>query len=406
MLKYHCFYISSLYLHPYDARRSCSSKGDPPMNRQETDELLREYIDYLLENSDAEHPMWNIEKIRQGMTNFWNYIDGCMITAVLSLHARTGEDRYLDFADRFVGYFVQEDGSIKTYDVSEYNLDNINPAKNLFYLYEKTGKEKYRRAMDLVRSQLDTMPRTKEGNFWHKQIYPNQVWLDGLYMAQPFYMAYETRFNNMQGCLDSFRQFQNVEKYMRDPETGLYYHGYDESREMYWADPETGCSPNFWLRSMGWFTLGLVDTAAAMDESMYYERSYLTGMLCNLAESLLPFQDRSGMFYQVVNRADDPRNYLETSGTALIAAALLRGVRLGFLPGRFREIAEKAFYGITEKYLSKNEDGSPRLGGICLVAGLGGRQHRDGSLDYYFSEPVVENDAKGVGPLILAYTEL
>ncbi|MCR5094063.1 MAG: glycoside hydrolase family 88 protein [Lachnospiraceae bacterium] len=376
------------------------------MNRQETDELLREYIDYLLENSDAEHPMWNIEKIRQGMTNFWNYIDGCMITAVLSLHARTGEDRYLDFADRFVGYFVQEDGSIKTYDVSEYNLDNINPAKNLFYLYEKTGKEKYRRAMDLVRSQLDTMPRTKEGNFWHKQIYPNQVWLDGLYMAQPFYMAYETRFNNMQGCLDSFRQFQNVEKYMRDPETGLYYHGYDESREMYWADPETGCSPNFWLRSMGWFTLGLVDTAAAMDESMYYERSYLTGMLCNLAESLLPFQDKSGMFYQIVNRADDPRNYLETSGTALIAAALLRGVRLGFLPGRFREIAEKAFYGITEKYLSKNEDGSPRLGGICLVAGLGGRQHRDGSLDYYFSEPVVENDAKGVGPLILAYTEL
>jgi unsaturated rhamnogalacturonyl hydrolase len=193
---------------------------------------------------------------------------------------------------------------------------------------------------------------------------------------------------------------------MRDPETGLYYHGYDESREMYWADPETGCSPNFWLRSMGWFTLGLVDTAAAMDESMYYERSVITGMLYNLAEALLPYQDASGMFWQVIDCADDPRNYLETSGTALIAAALLRGVRLGFLPGRFREIAEKAFYGITEKYLSKNEDGSPRLGGICLVAGLGGRQHRDGSLDYYFSEPVVENDAKGVGPLILAYTEL
>ena len=376
------------------------------MNRQETDALLREYMDYLLEHSDAAHPFWNIEIIRQGIANKWNYIDGCMISAVLSLYDYTGDRKYLDFADAFVGDFVQEDGSIRTYRTDEYNLDNINPAKNLFRLYDLTGKEKYRKALDLVRSQLDTMPRTGAGNFWHKEVYPNQVWLDGLYMAQPFYMEYETRYRGMQGCLDCFRQFRNVEKLMRDDVTGLYYHGYDESRQMYWADPETGLSPNFWLRSIGWFTLGITDTAAAMDESMYYERSFLIRMLGDLAESLLPFQDPSGMFYQIVNRADDPRNYLETSGTALIAAGMLRGVRLGFLPERYREIAETAFYGITEKYLSRNEDGSPRLGGICLVAGLGGSDHRDGSLDYYFSEPIVENDAKGVGPLYLAYTEL
>ena len=376
------------------------------MNRQETDALLQEYMDYLLDHSDAEHPFWNIEIIRQGITNKWNYIDGCMISAVLSLYDGTGDQKYLDFADSFVGAYVQEDGSIRTYRPEEYNLDNVNPAKNLFRLYDLTGKEKYRKAMDLVRSQLDTMPRTHAGNFWHKKIYPNQVWLDGLYMAQPFYMEYETRFRGMQGCLDSFRQFQNVEKLMRDEATGLYYHGYDESREMYWADPETGLSPNFWLRAIGWFTLALADTAAAMDESMYYERSFLIRMLNDLAESLLPFQDASGMFYQIVNRADDARNYLETSGTALITAGMLRGVRLGFLPERYRQIAETAFYGITEKYLSRNEDGSPHLGGICLVAGLGGPDHRDGSLDYYFSEPIVENDAKGVGPLYLAYTEL
>ncbi len=376
------------------------------MNRQETDALLREYMDYLLEHSDAAHPFWNIEIIRQGIANKWNYIDGCMISAVLSLYDYTGDRKYLDFADAFVGDFVQEDGSIRTYRTDEYNLDNINPAKNLFRLYDLTGKEKYRKALDLVRSQLDTMPRTGAGNFWHKEVYPNQVWLDGLYMAQPFYMEYETRYRGMKGCLDCFRQFRNVEKLMRDDVTGLYYHGYDESRQMYWADPETGLSPNFWLRSIGWFTLGITDTAAAMDESMYYERSFLIRMLGDLAESLLPFQDPSGMFYQIVNRADDPRNYLETSGTALIAAGMLRGVRLGFLPERYREIAKTAFYGITEKYLSRNEDGSPRLGGICLVAGLGGPDHRDGSLDYYFSEPIVENDAKGVGPLYLAYTEL
>ncbi len=376
------------------------------MTRQETYKMLSEYVDYLLEQSDAEHPFWNKEKILQGKPNTWNYIDGCMITAVLSLYEMTGDKKYLDFADSFVSWFVQEDGTIKTYDPSEYNLDNINPSKNLFKLYDLTGKEKYRKAMDTARSQLTTMPRTNAGNFWHKKIYPYQVWLDGMYMAQPFYMEYEKRYNKMQGCLDSFKQFKNVEALMKDKKTGLYYHGYDESRDMYWADKETGLSPNFWLRALGWFTVALVDTAEAMDESIYYEYRYLQTMLEDLANALIPFQDESGMFYQVVDKKDDDRNYLETSGTALIAYGLLKGVRLGYIPKRFEDVAMKAFDGITQKYLSRNEDGSPQLGGICLVAGLGGAQHRDGSLEYYFSEPVVENEAKGVAPLILAYTEI
>ncbi len=376
------------------------------MTKEETRQLLTEYVQYLMDNSDAEHPMWNIEKVRSGKENKWNYIDGCMITALLRLYSLTGEQKYLDFADSFVSFYVNEDGTINTYDVTEYNLDNVRPACNLFALYDLTGKEKYRKAMDTVRAQLDTMPRTKAGNFWHKNIYPYQVWLDGMYMAQPFYMEYEKRYNKMQGCLDSFKQFKNVEALMKDTKTGLYYHGYDESREMYWANKETGCSPNFWLRALGWFTVALVDTAEAMDESMYYEYRYIQTMLENLANALIPFQDESGMFYQIVDKKDDDRNYLETSGTALIAYGLLKGVRLGYLPKRFEDIAVKAFDGITEKYLSRNEDGSPKLGGICLVAGLGGEQHRDGSLEYYFSEPVVENEAKGVAPLILAYTEL
>jgi unsaturated rhamnogalacturonyl hydrolase len=376
------------------------------MTREETYKMLDEYVDYLLEKSDAEHPFWNIEKIVGGGSNKWNYIDGCMITSILSLYEMTGDKKYLDFADSFIGWFVQEDGSVKTYSTDEYNLDNINPFKNLFKLYDLTGKEKYRKAMDIARSQLETMPRTKAGNFWHKNIYPYQVWLDGMYMAQPFYMEYETRYNKMKGCLDSFKQFKNVHELMKDPVTGLYYHGYDESREMYWADKETGLSPNFWLRALGWFIVALVDTAQSMDESMYYEMRYLQSMLKDLADALIPFQDESGMFYQVVDKKDDPRNYLETSGTALIAYALLKGVRLGYLPERFVDVAMKAFDGITEKYLTRKEDGTPGLGGICLVAGLGGPTRRDGSLEYYFSEPVVENEAKGVAPLILAYTEI
>ncbi len=375
------------------------------MNR-ETENRIQEYLEYLLDNSDAEHPMWNKELIYDKKPNKWNYIDGCMITALLSMYDISGEDRYFNFAKAFVDYFVQEDGSIKTYDVHEFNLDNINTASNLFFLYDKTGEEKYKKALDLVRTQLDGMPRTKEGSFWHKNIYPNQVWLDGLYMAQPFYMRYETKFNRMENCQDVIHQFKNVEKYMRDPVTGLYYHGYDESRQMYWADPVTGLSKNFWLRSIGWFTLALCETAAATDETLYYEKRYLIGLLEKLCDALIPYQDESGMFYQVVNRADAPGNYLETSGTALIAYAVLKAVRLGYISPRYASMGERAFNGIVEKYLSQNEDGTLKLSGICLVAGLGGKTYRDGSLEYYFSEPVVENEAKGVAPFLLAYTEM
>lgn len=374
--------------------------------KNEVKNQINEYIEYLLDNSSAEKPMWNKELVLSGKQNKWNYIDGCMITALLSLCEMTGNERYFTFAKDFIDYFVQPDGTIRTYDVTEYNLDNINTASNLFFLYDKTGDEKYKLALDHVRTQLDTMPRTKEGSFWHKDIYPNQVWLDGLYMAEPFYMRYETKFRKMEKCSDVIHQFKNVEKYMKDPKTGLYYHGYDESREMYWADPVTGCSPNFWLRSLGWFSLALTETAQACDEALYYEKRYLIGLLEKLADALQPFQDETGMFYQVPDKKDAEGNYLETSGTALIAYAILKAVRLGFIAPRYAKMAEKAFDGICDSYLSKNEDGTLKLGGICLVAGLGGKQHRDGSLEYYFSEPVVENEAKGVAPFLLAYTEM
>lgn len=376
-------------------------------DRAATEQLLDEYIDYLMDHSDSEHPAWNLEMIRSGKSNKWNYIDGCMITGILERYEITGEARFLDFADRFMSGFVEEDGRIRTYDPAEYSLDNVNPAKNLFTLYDLTGKEKYRKALELVRSQLSTMPRTPEGNFWHKLIYPNQVWLDGIYMALPFYMEYEKRFDAQKDCQDICRQIANVEIRMRDPKTGLYYHGYDASRKMYWADPDTGCSPNFWLRAEGWFIRGLVDVLEIMkDLPMQAESVYLQHMLLDLAKALSKYQDPSGLWYQLIALPELEGNYLETSGTALISAALLKAVRLGFLPESFRAVGEKAFYGIVDRRLTKNADGTPCVTGICLVGGLGGEQHRDGSAAYYLSEPVVQNDAKGVGPLLLAYTEM
>ena len=376
-------------------------------DRAATEQLLDEYIDYLMAHSDSAHPAWNLEMIRSWKSNKWNYIDGCMITGILERYEITGEARFLDFADRFLSGFVEEDGRIRTYDPAEYSLDNVNPAKNLFTLYDLTGKEKYRKALELVCSQLSTMPRTPEGNFWHKLIYPNQVWLDGIYMALPFYMEYEKRFDAQKDCEDICRQIANVEIRMRDPKTGLYYHGYDASRKMYWADPDTGCSPNFWLRAEGWFILGLVDVLEIMkDLPMGAESVHLQHMLLDLAKALSKYQDPSGLWYQLIALPELAGNYLETSGTALISAALLKAVRLGFLPESFRAVGEKAFYGIVDHRLTKNADGTPCVTGICLVGGLGGEQHRDGSAAYYLSEPVVQNDAKGVGPLLLAYTEM
>lgn len=375
------------------------------MNKQQNMKKIQEYFDYLLDNSTWEKPMWNIEHIMSGKPNKWNYIDGCMITAVLAMYKITGNIKYLNFADNFMSGFVKEN-EILTYDIKEYNLDNINPAKNLFELYNYTKKEKYLNAIKLVRSQLDTMPRIKQGNFWHKKIYPNQVWLDGLYMAQPFYMQYETQLNDKKGCLDSFKQFCVVRNRMRDEKTGLYYHGYDESCQMYWADKKTGCSPNFWLRAVGWFTIALVDTIEVMDEQMYYEYRTLRNQLRELINDLLKYQAEYGMFYQIIDKADEPKNYKETSGTAIIAYGILKAVRLGILSEEYAKYGEKAFWGIVERYLKFDNDGKPILGGICLVAGLGGNNHRDGSLEYYFSEKVVENEAKGVAPFILAFTEL
>lgn len=367
--------------------------------------ILDRYIDQLIEQSTPESPVWNIEKIREGSNSTWNYIDGCMIKAIFELFLITRNHRYLDFADAFTGRFVREDGSIESYDPKEYNLDNVNAGKTLFDLYKLTGKEKYRRALDTVYSQLKEQPRTSTGNFWHKKIYPHQIWLDGLYMAQPFYMQYEAEYNGCKNCEDSYQQFLQVYGRMRDPLNGLYYHAYDDSRQMFWCDKVTGLSENFWLRAMGWYAMALIDTMEVMPESMACQKARLNAIYKELIDAMLPYQDQAtGMWYQVVNRGGIAPNYLEESGSAIFAYAIMKSVRLHYLPQEYFKYGQKAFDGICSTYLSE-KDGSLQLGGICLVAGLGNTDMREGTFEYYMREPVVENEAKGIAPLILAYIE-
>lgn len=367
--------------------------------------ILDHYINQLLAKSTPKAPIWNLEAIREGGESTWNYMDGCMIKAILELYQITKNEEYLKFADDFIDYFVFEDGTIRSYDPTVYNLDNVNAGKTLFDLYKLTHKEKYRKALDTIYSQLVNHPRISTGNFWHKDIYPDQVWLDGLYMGQPFYMQYELEYNNSQNCMDSYEQFINVYKLMREEKNGLYYHAYDESKKMFWCDKVTGLSQCFWLRALGWYAMALIDTMDIMPVQMQPQIDEMKRIYKELIDSMLKYQHESGMWYQVVNFGGIEPNYLETSGSAIFAYAIMKSVRLGYLPKEYFQYGEKAFHGTCERYLSE-ENGELKLGGICLVAGLGNKENREGTFDYYMREPIVENEAKGVAPLILAYIEI
>ena len=368
-------------------------------------EEIDAYVRGLIEKSSPSHTAWNIESVREGRPASWNYIDGCMITALLAMSDITGDARYFDFAEGFIDWFVLEDGTIRTYDRKKYNLDDINEGRVLFPLYAKTGKEKYKKAAENLYRQIQEQPRTFEGNFWHKAIYPNQVWLDGLYMAQPFYALYETTFGSGD-VSDTLSQIANVRLRMFDEARKLYYHGYDATRTIFWADPVTGCSKNFWLRSVGWFSVALVDLCEILPNGAGRDR--LCEIFNELIAGVAPYADKeTSLYWQVVDQGGREGNYLETSGSSMLAYSMLKGARLGVLPKEYAAKGEKTFRGIVDKYLSFT-DGELNLGGICLVAGLGPEDNprRDGSYEYYISEPVVENDAKGVAPFVLCYTEI
>ena len=369
-------------------------------------DMTERYILELIRRSTPRQTAWNLEKIRAGEPVKWNYIDGCMLLALVKMTEITGDDRYFAFTREVADCFVQDDGSILTFEPDKRALDDYNEGRILFPVYAETGEEKYRKAAEMMYRCLQQQPRTPEGNFWHKGIYPNQVWLDGTYMALPFLAMYEKTFGSGDYS-DIIRQLRVVRNRMRDPETWLYYHGYDASRKIFWADPETGRSRCFWLRAVGWFSLALADLTEILPEEAP-EREEIAGMFRELMESVAKFADpETGMYWQVMDQAGREGNYPETSGSSMIACSMLKGARLGVLDGTFRKQGRKTYESILHRYL-KTVDGMPALSNICLVAGLGPENNprRDGSYEYYISEPVVKNDAKGVAPFLLCYTEI
>ena len=335
----------------------------------------------------------------------WEYTNGLIMTAMLKVWEKTGDEKYLDYAKSYADSMLVGDGNIVTYKKSDYNIDRVNPGKFLIELYNETGSELYKRAVDTLRQQMREHPRTSEGGFWHKKVYPHQMWLDGLYMGSPFLAQYALEFNEPELFDDVAKQIKLIHKYTYDETTGLYYHGWDESREQEWADKETGLSPNFWGRAMGWFSMALVDVLEFMPAD-HPERQNIIDIANTLAEGIIKHQDdETGVWYQVVDQGEREGNYLEASASSMFSYFLLKGVNNGYLREEFKDDAIKAYKGVVDEFIEQNDDGTISLTNICSVAGLGGTPYRSGSYEYYISEPKRDNDPKGVGPFIMASLE-
>lgn len=336
----------------------------------------------------------------------WNYEDGCVLIGCEDLFRISNNRKYFDFIQSYVDERITEDGKILVYESKEHAIDNILSGRILFLLHENTGLEKYKRAAMFLKEELMNQPRCACGSFWHKDRYPYQVWLDGLYMAQPFYMEFETKFHQKEGYADILEQFNVVREKLWNPDKGLYYHAWDEKKIQPWADLETGLSPNFWLRSEGWFLMALIDTIDVMSIEIYEKYDRLCTIFKEAIKGILRYQDgETGMFYQITDRADLKENYLETSGSAMIAYAILKGIRLGvLLDEKYADTGKKIMEGILDHNLV-DQSGRLHLTGICKVAGLGPGTERNGSTEYYLSEPVTIDDPKGTGPLMMAFAE-
>lgn len=336
----------------------------------------------------------------------WDYVHALVLHSIEELYKKNPDPRYKAYVKNYVDELVQADGTIKTYELDKFNIDLVLPGRLLFDVYDYSKEEKYLKALQLIRRQLSEQPRTPSGGFWHKQIYPNQMWLDGLYMGEPFYAEYTARFENGKSFDDIAKQFELIQLKATDPKTGLLYHGWDESKQMLWANKETGNSPNFWSRSLGWYVMALVDVLEYMPKE-HPKQKELVNYLNNASEALLKFQDKSGLWYQVTDKGGEKGNYLEASGSAMFSYAFAKGANKGYLPAKFKKSANKAFDGLTKVLIKKvDEDGGITLTNCCQVAGLGGNPYRDGSYEYYVNERKKDNDPKATGPFILAALEL
>jgi len=331
----------------------------------------------------------------------WDYCQGLMCKALLDLYNHTRNESLHQYVLNFGEFMIDSLGNVLTYKSSENNLDRVNGGKFLFTLYDETKSPKYLKAIQAFREQLNTHPRTTEGGFWHKAIYPYQMWLDGIYMASPFLAEYAKRFNEPALFDEVAKQILLIAKHTYDPKTGLYFHAWDESKEQQWANKITGQSPNFWGRSMGWYMMALVDVLDFLP-SDHPQRPEIIKILKNLSKTLLKYQDKqSGLWHQVTDKPKAKGNYLESSCTAMFLYAMTKGANKKYLGQSYLKFSRRTFDLFVKNASRIDADGTYNITKACAVAGLGGNPYRDGTYNYYINEPQRDNDPKVLGPFIL-----
>jgi len=331
----------------------------------------------------------------------WSYDFGVVLKGFEAVFLATNDKLYFDYIYDNLSPFIGADGSIAGYSLEFFNIDYVNNGKVLLTLYEHTKEERFKIAADTLRHQLRLHPQTSDNVFWHKLIYPHQVWLDGLYMGAPFYAEYVKNYGDVADFDHIANQFIYCAKRAKDEKTGLLYHAYDEAKKQPWAHKDTGLSRNFWGRSMGWFVMGLVDTISFLPKD-HADYETLVTIFRKTLIALKNVQDDTGVWYQVLDSGHKKGNYLEASGSCMNLYAIAKGLDLGIIDDSWKAVAKKAYDGIIAEFVLLTDEGLVNLNKTCQVAGLGGDDNRDGSYAYYISENIITNDQKGIGAFILA----
>lgn len=337
----------------------------------------------------------------------WSYDIGVVLQGVKSAYLQTNDSQYLQYIIDTMALYIQDDGQIKNYDYEHFNLDSINNGKLALFLYQQTQESKYRLACDQLFKQLQNMPRTTEGGFWHKKIYPSQMWLDGLYMAEPFYAEYIAKFRSKAEMADVVRQFELSYQHTVDAKTGLLFHAWNEDRQQPWADQATGHSPHFWGRAIGWYLMALVDTYEIISSDFSDEAQTLATIFTKTIKAVKKYRDvNQHAWYQVLDEGQRPGNYLEASASSMIVYAMAKARRLHILGDDWQKFIDESYQGLQDNFVYFTKEGWLNLIRNCAVAGLGGADQRDGSFVYYISEPIITNDFKGYGAFLQATLEM
>jgi unsaturated rhamnogalacturonyl hydrolase len=335
----------------------------------------------------------------------WDYKMGLVLSAFEKLNQKSSDKKYFNYIKEYADELIDSEGNIVKYEEKEYNIDCANPAKLLFSLYDQTKDNRYLKVLKQIRTQLENQPRTASGGFWHKEIYPNQMWIDGLYMAEPFYTQYTVTYERGKALEDIAKQFELVQNHLVDKKTGLVYQAWDESKEIAWSNKETGTSPTIWGRGIGWYMMALVETLE------YYPKAHpkyktLVGYLNQISKSVIAYKSTSSLWYQVVDKPEMTGNYVESSASAMIIYALAKGADKGYLSSSYKRIAQKAFDAYIKEFVKKDDKGQVIIRNVSSNVGLGGKPFRDGTNQYYIKSKTKDNSSPALAAFLLSAIEL